>query len=86
MIEALFVDSNIQTEVIGKGSGNFIATIPVEAGVETGDLVLFPEVDSHIFGIVEKVLVDSADSFATVLFKAPVNIHGIRFVEIRAKN
>lgn len=74
--------SGVQVQAVGRGAGNFSAKLPVEIGVEEGDPIILPQIRVHTFGVVEKVVVDSSDSLQTILFKAPVNINEIRFVEV----
>jgi cell shape-determining protein MreC len=78
-----FNSAKIQTEALGRGGGNFTVTVPIEAGIKTGDSVVIPGSRIHTLGIVENVKTDPADSFATILFKFPININDIRFVEIQ---
>lgn len=77
-----FVGSDIDTEAIGKGGGNFIASVPADAGIAEGDTVVIPGAKLHTLGVVEKVTIDRADSFSTILFKLPVNIRDILYVEV----
>ena len=56
--------------------------LPVEVGVQENDIILLPQIRPHTFGVVETVLVDSSDSLQTILFKSPVNINSLRFVEV----
>lgn len=78
-----FENSNVPAIAHGRGSGNFSANTPSDTGIKEGDIVIFPDIKPHIFGIVEEVIADSVDSFKTVLFRSPVNIHDIRFVEVK---
>jgi rod shape-determining protein MreC len=78
-----FTGSNIHTEATGRGSGNFTASVPVEAGIQAGDTVIAPDIKLHVLGVVENIEADSTNSFATILFKMPINIHDIRFVEVQ---
>lgn len=75
-------DTGISAQALGRGLGNFSIHIPVEVGIKEGDTILLPQIRPHVFGIVEKILVDSSDSLQTVLFKLPVNMNNIRFVEV----
>ena len=74
--------SNVETQATGRGGGNFVAKLPVEVGIKEGDTIIMPQLRPHTFGVVERIQVDSSDSLQTILFKAPVNIHQFRYVEV----
>ena len=78
-----FDNSNVRAEAKGRGGGNFSANTPTDTGIKKGGIVIFPDIKPHIFGIVEEIITDSVDSFKTILFRSPVNIHDIRFVEVK---
>ncbi len=83
--EILIGEITTQKEAIGMGAGNFKVELSKEIQVKEGDSVVIPSITANIFGVVEKIEEKTADSFKTVLFKSPVNIQEIRFVEILAK-
>lgn len=66
----------------GLGAGNFDAKLPRELDVVSGDTVIFPEFDKQILGVVESVELTPNDSFQRILFKSPINLAEIRFVEV----
>ncbi|MDO8579828.1 MAG: rod shape-determining protein MreC [bacterium] len=78
-----FDNSNVRAEARGRGGGNFSASVPIDVEIKEGDIVIFSDIKPHIFGIVEKVIADSVDSFETILFRSPINIHDILFVEVK---
>lgn len=80
-----FVNSSVEVEAIGRGGGNFMANIPIDAGIKEGDMVILPDIKLHTFGIVKKIAADRANSFSTILFKTPININAVRFVEVQIK-
>ncbi len=82
VLPIVFGSSTVQAQATGRGGGNFEARLPVSLEVKEGDTITLPHIRSHVFGIVEEVMVDSTDSLQTVLFKAPVNMHELRFVEV----
>jgi len=75
-------DSSISAEAEGIGGGNFNIFLPKEVEVKENDVIVIPAITSNVFGIVEKVTFKDKDSFQTVLFKSPVNIAELTFVEI----
>jgi len=84
-INVLVGPNNILKEAQGIGDGNFKIEVPKEVGVKVGDSVVIPSINTNVFGIVEKVESKETDSFQTVLFKNPVNIHELKFVEVVGK-
>lgn len=75
-------NNNIEREAVGVGGGNFRLEVPREVDVKEGDTIIIPSVSSNIFGVVEKISSKDADSFQTVLFKSPVNINELKWVEV----
>lgn len=76
----------ILTLARGKGGGNFTTLLPRTTDIVEGDSVVMPGINQKLFGIVESIIANSADAFQTILFKNPVNISGIRWVEIISPN
>ncbi|HEY0908445.1 MAG TPA: rod shape-determining protein MreC [Candidatus Paceibacterota bacterium] len=81
-ISVILGTADVTAQAKGRGLGNFQLNIPVEVGVKEGDIIALPQIRPHTFGIVEKIIVDSSDSLQTILFKSPVNINSLRFVEV----
>ena len=80
--DVLIGDSGIITTAIGRGGGNFEAKLPREIEIEAGDPIVIPEIDSHIFAVVEDVVSKPTDSFQTIYFKNPVNISELEWVVV----
>lgn len=74
--------TNIFTVARGNGGGNFEVTLPRVDDVEVGSLVTTPGKDPLILGIVEFIKADMADSFQKVLFRTPLNIQELKWVEV----
>jgi len=74
--------SSVSVEAVGIGGGNFNIFLPREIEVKEGDVIIIPSITPNIFGIVEKVNFKDKDSFQTVLFKSPVNISELTWVEV----
>lgn len=74
--------SSVSVEAVGIGGGNFNIFLPREIEVKEGDVIIIPSITPNIFGIVEKVNFKDKDSFQTVLFKSPVNISELSWVEV----
>lgn len=84
-VPVLVGSSTAAVEAVGRGGGNLEARMPAELSVKVGDVIFLPQLRAHVFGVVEEVQVDSTDSIQTVLFKAPVNMHELRFVEVETR-
>jgi len=74
--------NSVSVEAVGMGGGNFNIYLPREVEVQEGDMIIVPSINPNVFGIVEKINFEDKDSFQTVLFKSPVNISELSFVEI----
>ena len=74
--------SSVTAEAVGMGGGNFNVSLPREVEVKEGDVIVIPSITTNVFGIVEKVNFKDKDSFQTVLFKSPVNVSELNFVEV----
>ncbi len=73
---------SVTAEAVGIGGGNFNILLPREVEVKEGDVIVIPAINSNVFGIVEQVNFKDKDSFQTVLFKSPVNVSELSFVEV----
>ncbi|HEU0080935.1 MAG TPA: rod shape-determining protein MreC [Candidatus Paceibacterota bacterium] len=80
--EVLVGTTTIAAEATGKGGGNFSMRLPAASKVAKGAAVSLPHIRSHVFGVVDAVMLDSSDSLMTVLFASPANINQLRFVEV----
>jgi cell shape-determining protein MreC len=74
--------SAVTAEAVGIGGGNFNILLPREVEVKEGDVIVTPAITSNVFGIVEKVNFQDKDSAQTILFKSPVNVSELSFVEV----
>lgn len=66
----------------GMGGGNFVVELPRDIGVEEGDNIIMPGISPKLFGVVEKIIADTTQPFQTILFKNPVNIAELKWVQI----
>jgi cell shape-determining protein MreC len=74
--------NSVSAEAVDRGGGNFSIFLPREIEVKENDVIVIPSITPNVFGIVEKVSSQDKDSFQTVLFKSPVNISELSFVEV----
>ncbi len=82
IIEVLLGESNIAVSAKGKGAGNFEIELPREISVKIGDIISIPDIDIKILGTVEYIDIDPSNPFQTILFKSPVSIRNIRWVQV----
>ncbi|MFA6552667.1 MAG: rod shape-determining protein MreC [Candidatus Paceibacterota bacterium] len=75
-------DKNIHTDAFGRGGGNFAAVLPKEIAVKKGDSVIAPDISPKIFGTIQEVRSEPADAMQTVLFKTPINVAELQWVEV----
>jgi cell shape-determining protein MreC len=77
--------SHIQATAEGKGGGNFEAVLPRGVAVQEGDAILMPGINPLLFGTILKILAAPSDSFQTILFKNPVNMFELYYLELVPK-
>ena len=80
--EVLVGSTATAVQAVGRGGGNFEAQIPRGITVAEGDSVELPGLSGGQLGVVEAVIDKPTDSFIRILFKLPVNLRELRFVEI----
>lgn len=66
----------------GRGGGNFLIKLPRDIDVEKGDVITLPNINLQVFGVVEEIITSPESSFKIILFKNPVNIYTLKWVEI----
>lgn len=66
----------------GVGASNFSIKIPRDTTVNQDDIIVLPNINIQVFGVVEHIITSPADSFKTILFKNPVNINHLKWVEV----
>jgi cell shape-determining protein MreC len=81
-INVLVGADKIEKTATGVGGGNFSLQAPVGSDINIGDPIVVPSISSNIFSTVGKIESKPTDSFETVLFKNPVNISELQFVEV----
>lgn len=85
-VKVLIGNNNIEKEAIGLGGGNFKVEIPREIDIKEGDSVVIPSISTNIFGTIEKIEFKESDSFQIILFKNPVNMAELKWVEVLLSN
>jgi len=84
-IPVLLVNNSVHAEAEGFGGGNFEIKLPREVDVKENDPIVLPSISTNIFGVVEKIDIRDKDSFQTILFKNPVNLSELVWVEVVVK-
>lgn len=73
---------NLFMTVLGRGGGNFEMVLPRDFILVKGDQVVLPGINPYVLAIVETIISDPRDSFQKALLVSPVNIQGLKFVEV----
>jgi cell shape-determining protein MreC len=75
--------SNVDITIVGRGGGNYSATIERGISVEEGATVVTKDINPAVVAVFKKITSDDRDPFQTLLFAAPVNINELSFVQVR---
>lgn len=78
----LIGEERIPAVAFGRGGGNFIADVPRDARVHEGDIITLANIDTEVFSVVEAVIEEPENAFQRLMFKNPVNIFNVVWVEI----
>ncbi len=81
-VKVLIGKNNVEKEAVGLGGGNFSVEMPRESDIKEGDNIVIPSLSPNIFSVVEKLNFKEADSFQTVLFKSPINMNELKWVQV----
>ncbi len=81
-LPVLLGENSVSVEAVGIGGGNYNIFVPREVEVKENDIITLPSINANVFGIVEKVNFNDKDSSQTVIFKSPINIFELNWVEI----
>lgn len=79
---ALIGPKSVQVEVEGFGAGSFVAKLPRDLEIKKGDEVIMPDISTSILGFVQKIESGVADSFQEIIFKIPINLSELKWVEV----
>ena len=81
--DARLSPSNIDVTIVGRGGGDFSATVPRDLVVTDGATVVTKDIDQSVLAVYKKITSDSRDPFQTLLLVSPINVNGLAFVEVR---
>ncbi len=73
----------LDIELVGRGGGNFEATLPHDLSVPETAAAVTRETNARIVALFRKVISDQRDPFQKVLLVSPVNVNYLSFVEVR---
>jgi len=75
-------DAGVSATATGRGGGNFVVKLPRGVEVKEGARVELLGTPPSVLGTVAEVIMKPADSFQTVLFRLPVNLTDLGWVEV----
>lgn len=81
-IDVVLSENGIAGTAIGQGGGTFQWSVPRDTDVSLGDIVVLPGIEQSILGVVEDISSRPSDPFKKILFKSPMNIFDIIYVEV----
>ena len=67
---------------VGQGAGMFMAEVSRDSNVSKGDVVVLSRFPSNVFASVEAVLGEASEPFRVVLFKNPISIANLDWLEV----
>lgn len=82
-IDVIIGENEVSAVAEGLGGGNFKMSLPRGMVINKFDVIITPTIESQILALVEEIIVNPTDSFQTILFKSPVNLSEIRFVQVQ---
>ena len=75
-------DNAIGAEARGLGGGNFEIELPRNVDVFVGDFIYIPDIHPRILGTIEYINSNPNDAFERILFRSPVSLFSLRFVDV----
>ncbi|MBI4136206.1 MAG: hypothetical protein HY481_01480 [Candidatus Vogelbacteria bacterium] len=84
-LEVRIGPERLPAEAIGRGGGNFAVSLPRDLAVASGDSVtMIRGEEEYSLGLVSTVASDPVNAFQEILFRSPVNLDLLSWVEIRS--
>lgn len=78
---AVIAGKDIFVDLVGDGGGTFETTLPRDIEIVPGTAVVLPE-DNTTIALAEKSLADARNPFQRILFRSPVNLFELRYVQV----
>ncbi|MFH0845909.1 MAG: rod shape-determining protein MreC [Patescibacteria group bacterium] len=85
ILEVAIGFNKILAEAKGLGGLMFEIKLPQDVKINKGDFVTLPDEDIKILGVIEDIEIKPEDPFQTILFRSPVNIFELRWIELLQK-
>ena len=74
---------HLPAQAVGRGSGNFSASLPRDLSVKIGDLIMtIRGQEEYLVGEVRVIERNPSDAFQEILFRSPLNLELLSWVEI----
>lgn len=81
-VDVFLGEDRVPATATGRGSGNFDIQIPRDIAVSLGGSIVIPGSDIRIAGNIERIDDDPNNPFKTILFKSPVNLYTLEWVDV----
>lgn len=78
--DALIGPEKFGGKAVGLGGGNYKIILPKDLTISSDDEIITP--DGALLGVVREIEAKPQDAFQEILFKTPVNIQDITFVDV----
>ncbi|MCX6713741.1 MAG: rod shape-determining protein MreC [Candidatus Vogelbacteria bacterium] len=77
-------DKNVPAMAKGLSNGSFSISLPKDVAIKKGDSIIIPGWNNYFIGQVEVITKKTSDPFQTILFRSPINIVQLKWLEIYA--
>lgn len=78
-----FIDGlNISINLIGRGGGNFEASVPMDLPIENGINVFLPNKNLSVLATIEEIISEPAEPHKKIILSSPVNIQELKRVTV----
>lgn len=81
--EVVLPNSDVFMQMVGRGGGNFEMILPRDFELEKGEQVVLPGAHPYLVAVVETIISDPRDSYKKAILVSPVNIQGLKFLQIK---
>ncbi|MEK7478011.1 MAG: rod shape-determining protein MreC [Patescibacteria group bacterium] len=81
-IPVVIGDKKVPAVAGGQGNGNFSLSLPRGVVIKVGDLVKTSLIGDYLLGTVSKIYNDPNNPFQKIIFKSPINLAELVWVEI----
>jgi rod shape-determining protein MreC len=84
-IDVMVGSNSIETTAYGRGGGSFELELPRDMDVAIGDAITVSGIAPRVLGVVEHIETEPSSPTKTILFKGPVDIFKLKWVEVIIK-